>query len=271
MVERSRRAKGKRKLLGNHQRCWLWGRNLVRETLLAARWPILELHLASDLPADQLAEAQQEATAQGVAIEVSGREALQRLARTAEHQGYLAKMAPYPFLGVEELLASASARPLFLVLDSIQDPFNFGAMLRSAAAFAVDGVFIGSRAQVPVTSLVARSSAGAINRVRIAQVDDLPALAQVLKAWQIQIVGASEKSTRELTACDFSGGLALILGNEGTGISPQLLAGCDTLARIPLSAGVDSLNAAAAAAVFLFEVQRQRAPSAGGQESPAMR
>jgi 23S rRNA (guanosine2251-2'-O)-methyltransferase len=258
MVERSRRAKGKRKLLGNHQRCWLWGRNLVRETLLAGRWPILELHLADDLPADQLAEARHVAKANAVKLNLSTRDELQRWARTAEHQGYLAKMAPYPFLTGEDLLVEAFERSLFLVLDSIQDPYNFGAMLRSAAAFGVHGVFIGNRGQVPVTSLVARSSAGAINRVRIAQVDDLSALAQTLRARQIQVVGASEKAPQELTACDFCGGVALVLGNEGTGISAELLKNCDTLARISLSANVDSLNAAAAAAVFLFEVQRQR-------------
>lgn len=258
MVERSKRSKGKQKLLGNHQRCWLWGRNLVRETLLAGRWPILELHLADDLPADQLAEAQHAAKANDVKVHRASRDELQRLARTGEHQGYLAKMAPYPLQTADAVLGSVPGRPLFLVLDSIQDPYNFGAMLRSAAAFGVNGIFIGSRGQVSVTSLVARSSAGAVNRVPIAQVDDLVALAQEFRSRRIQVVGASEKAERELTHCDFRDGTVLVLGNEGTGISAELLESCNTLARIPLSANVDSLNAAAAAAVFLFEVQRQR-------------
>jgi 23S rRNA (guanosine2251-2'-O)-methyltransferase len=262
MVERSRRGKGKQKLLGNHQRCWLWGRNLVRETLLAGRWPILELHLADDLPADQLSEARCAATTHDVRLRVTGREDLQRLARTSEHQGYLAKMAPFPLRSTEDILGVASQRPLFLVLDSIQDPYNFGAMVRSAAAFGVEGVFIASRGQVAVTSLVARSSAGAVNRVPIAQVDDLAALVRTLRARGIRVIGASEKVELELTACDFRGGTALVLGNEGIGISSQVQECCDTLARIPLSATVDSLNAAAAAAVFLFEVQRQRAVDA---------
>jgi 23S rRNA (guanosine2251-2'-O)-methyltransferase len=258
MVERSRRAKGKRKLLGNHQRCWLWGRNLVRETLLAGRWPILELHLADDLPAEQLAEAQRAAQAHGVTLHVANRDALQRLARTGEHQGYVAKMAPFPLRSAEDLLAIATREPLFLILDGIQDPYNFGAMLRSAAAFGVDAVFIGSRGQVPVTSLVARASAGAVNRVPIAEVGDLVDFAHELRRRGIQIIGASEKAERDLTACDFRRSTALVLGNEGTGIRPELLSACEAIARIPLAANIDSLNAAAAAAVFLFEVQRQR-------------
>lgn len=261
MVERSGRGKGKRKLLGNHQRCWLWGRNLVRETLLAGRWPILELHLADDLPANQIVGAQRAAEAQGAKVMVASRDALQRLAHTAEHQGYVAKMAPYPLQLAEKVLAGAPEDPLFLILDGIQDPYNFGAMLRSAAAFGVDGVFIASRGQVPVTSLVARSSAGAVNRVAIAEIDDLAALARLLTSRGIQIVGASEKASRAVTACDFRGPTALVLGNEGTGIGENLRACCDVLARIELSADVDSLNAAAAAAVFLYEVQRQRVPA----------
>lgn len=259
MVERSRRGKGKRKLLGNHQRCWLWGRNLVRETLLAGRWPIIELHLADDLPAEQLAEAQRAAAAHDVKLHLSGRDGLQRLAHTGEHQGYVAKMGPFPLQSADALLAAAPQRPLYLILDGIQDPYNFGAMLRSAAAFGVDAVFVGSRGQASVSSLVARSSAGAVNRVPIAAVDDLAVLANTLRARKVSIVGASEKADRELTACDFNGATALILGNEGTGISEELLGCCDRLARIPLAANMDSLNAAAAAAVFLFEAQRQRA------------
>ncbi len=262
MVERSRRGKGKHKrqekLLGSHARSWLWGRNLVRETLAAGHWPILELHLADDLPADQVAEARAAADRLGLTATVEPQRVLEQLAHTAEHQGYLARMGPYPYTTVDEVLSSAPANPLYLILDGIQDPYNFGAMLRSVWAFGVDGVFIGTRRQVPVPSMVARSSAGAVNRVPIARVADLSDLAQTLRERGVRVIGASEKAEQPLTAGDFRGATAIVIGSEGTGISPDLLARCDSLARIPIEAAVGSLNAAAAAAVFFFEVRRQR-------------
>lgn len=267
MVERSGRGKRKHKqqpkLLGSHARCWIWGRNLVRETLIAGRWPIVELHLSETLPEEQLDEARAMATHMGAKVRVAARDALEKLAHTSEHQGYLAKMGPFPYTTADDLLAGAPRRPLYLVLDSIQDPYNFGAMLRSAGAFAVDGVFVGSDHQVQVTSMVARSSAGVVNRVPIAEVESLPELARTLRERKIAVVGASEKASDPLTACDFLQATAIVIGNEGTGIRPELLDCCNRLARIPIDGAVGSLNAAAAAAVFCFEAQRQRECEAG--------
>jgi 23S rRNA (guanosine2251-2'-O)-methyltransferase len=243
----------------------LWGRNLVRETLTAGRWRILELHLADSLPADQLEEAQDAAKRLGSVLKVESSQVLEQLGRTAEHQGYLAKMAPFPYADAEEVLSCATERALYLVLDAIQDPYNFGAMLRSAGVFALDGVFIGTHRQVPVTSMVARSSAGVVNRVPIVRVADLSELARTLRARGVHLIGASEKADQPLTACNFRESTAIVVGNEGTGIGPELLASCDVLACIPTASSVDSLNAAAAAAVFFYEVQRQR------QSAPAAR
>jgi len=269
MVERSRRGKAKRKklhLLGSHARCWLWGRNVIRETLAAGRWRILELHLADNLPPDELEEARSAAERLGLTPQVVSCEALDKLGHTSEHQGYLAKMGPYPYMTVDEILAKAPAKPLYLVLDAIQDPYNFGAMLRSAGAFAVNGIFIGTHRQVPVTSMVARSSAGVVNHVSIAQVASLTELAHSLRGRGIVLIGASEKSDRPLTACNFSEATAIVIGNEGGGIGPELLACCEGMIRIPIEATVGSLNAAAAAAVIFFEARRQRAQIPHGGE-----
>jgi 23S rRNA (guanosine2251-2'-O)-methyltransferase len=267
MVERARRGKGKhrqsQKLMGSHARCWLWGRNLVRETLAAGRWRILELLLADSLPPEQLEEARGAAERLGLAVKVESPEVLERLGHTAEHQGYLAKMGPFPYAVSDELLANSPQRALYLVLDSIQDPYNFGAMLRSAGVFAVDAVFIGTHRQVPVTSMVARSSAGVVNRVPIVQVADLSELAQTLRARRVRLIGASEKADKPLTACNFRDSTAIVIGNEGTGIGPELLSSCDELACIPTASKVDALNAAAAAAVFFYEAQRQRQDAPG--------
>lgn len=258
MVERSKRGKQKRKLLASHARSWLWGRNLVRETLLAARWPIVELHLADDLPQDLLDEARQAAARLDLKVQISPREFLQQLAGTAEHQGYVARMGPYPYAGPAEVFAAAGGTPLFLVLDAIQDPFNFGAMLRSAEAFGVNGVFIAERDQAPVSSMVARSSAGGVNRVPIVQMPSLVELVETLRQKSVQVIGASEKGSQAITLCNFRGGTAIVIGNEGTGIRAELAVRCTMLAAIPLQGALGSLNAAAAAAVFLYEAQRQR-------------
>lgn len=262
MVERTRRGKGKhkrnKKFLGNHARCWIWGRNLVRETLLAGRWPIVELYLADDLPAGEIEEARGAATGRGVNVCVEQQALLEQLGHTSEHQGFLAKMGPFPYAALDDVLSAAPEKPVYLVLDAVQDPYNFGAMLRSAGAFAADAVIIGKHRQVPVTSMVARSSAGVVNRVPIVQVADLAELAQLLRQRNIRVIGASEKAAASLTNCDFRQATAIVIGNEGTGISPELLKCCDDLARIPIEGIVGSLNAAAAAAVFFFEIRRQR-------------
>jgi 23S rRNA (guanosine2251-2'-O)-methyltransferase len=249
----------------------VWGRNVIRETLTAGRWRILELFLADNLPADELEEARSAAQRAGVTPQIVGPGVLEQHAHTAEHQGYLAKMGTYPYRTVDDVLSSAPENPLYLVLDAIQDPFNFGAMLRSAGAFAVNGVFIGTHRQVPVTSMVARSSAGVVNHVPIVQVAELPVLARTLHERRVRVIGATEKADKPLTACDLSGATAIVVGNEGTGIGPELLACCDAQVRIPIEPVAGSLNAAAAAAVFFYEARRQRGVTAPASASLSVR
>lgn len=258
MVERYRRGKGKKKLLGSHQQCWVWGRNAVTETLRAGRWPIHELHLANHLPPVELESTRELALHLEVPVSVESADALTRRCRSAEHQGYLAKMPPYPYEDAAELLRQRPSRPLYAVLDSIQDPYNFGAIIRSADVLGVDGVFIGQTRQVEVTSLVARSSAGAVNHVSIAKVPDLVELVERLRGLSIHVVAASEKGATTLSECDFLQPMALIIGNEGTGITDELLGRCDQRVCIPQSGHVAALNAAVSAGILFYEVCRQR-------------
>ncbi|MCW5745961.1 MAG: 23S rRNA (guanosine(2251)-2'-O)-methyltransferase RlmB [Alphaproteobacteria bacterium] len=260
MVARVPRAKGKTKktLLASHQRSWLWGRNLVLETLTAGRWRVHELYLASDLAADAAAGALAAAEAAGVTPTRVSRTRLNQLGGTADHQGYLARVGDYPYVSPDELRTSARHPSFWLVLDGVQDPYNLGAMLRSAEVFGVDGVFLGTRGQAGVNSLAARSSAGAVNRLGIARVDSLPALISRLRREAVIVVGASLDADYALDACDFTSPTALVIGNEATGLSPDVIAACNLLAKIPQAGGLNSLNAAAAAAVCLYEVRRQR-------------
>lgn len=244
--------------MGSHQRCWVWGRNVVVETLEAGRWKPLELRVSDALPPAQLTAAQRLAEAAGIGLHVEPPARLTQLCKSSGHQGYLAKMPPFPYDDAEALLVSRRASPLYLALDGIQDPFNFGAMLRSAEVLGVDAVFVGRSRQVEVTSHVARSSSGAINHVRIAQVDDLAEWIGRLKSNGVAAIGASEKASRSPDALDFRGPTLLVLGNEGTGLTPSVFAACDQHVRIPQSGRVSSLNAAVAAGILFYEAHRQR-------------
>src|SRR5712691_4273343 len=183
MVERYRRRKGKPELLGNHQKCWLWGRHAVMETLRAARWPVIELHVSDQLPRDDLEFAVDFARRQErIDFYKEPLDRLTQLCHSREHQGFLAKMAPFPYDRVEDVLATATPRTLFAILDGFQDPHNFGAVIRSAHVLGIDALFVPSRGQVEVTAQVARSSAGAVNHIRIAQAEDLLSLTAQLRS-----------------------------------------------------------------------------------------
>ncbi len=259
MVERYRRQKGKPALLGNHQRCWLWGRHVVTETLRATRWPVLELHLSDQLPEDDLAFAEQWARSSDVPLTVAPLERLTQLCHSREHQGFLAKMAEFPYDQASDVLNASKTNPLFAILDGLQDPHNFGAVIRSAHVLGVDALFVPTHGQVEVTAQVARSSAGAVNHIPIAQTEDVAALAEQLRSRGIRVIGTSQRASQSISNSDLTRGAAIVIGNEGTGIRGELLAVCDELVTIPQFGAVESLNAAVSAGILFYEAQRQRA------------
>lgn len=259
MAERPRRKhRTKQPLLGNHQRCWIWGRHLVLETLRAKKWAIYELRLSEELAEDEKFAARGLARDLEVPCFVDSNDSLAKRCGSREHQGYLAKMPPYPYDERSELESRWPASPLLLLLDGIQDPYNFGAILRSAEIFQADAVAIGERNQTGVTSQVARSSAGAVNYLTIIRENDLPGMLESWKSRGVKVFGASEKAHQPLEESDLTGPSAFVIGNEGTGISQEVLAECDELVAIPMSGRVGSLNAAVSAGILLYEVARQR-------------
>lgn len=258
MAKRSVRS-NKQPLLGSHQRSWIWGRNLVTETLRAGLWRPYELRLTPEVEAElhELAELHQ------VPVEIETPSRLTQLCGAADHQGALAKMPPFPYADADELLNAVQGphdgrTPFFVITDHLQDPYNFGAIVRNAECFGAAGIFIPSDKQVGVTSQVARSSVGAVNHLPIARVPNLLLLAEQLKQQGVTLVAASEHATSLLHDADLSQPLAIVIGNEGVGIEAALLARCDVAVRIPLAGSVGSLNAAVAAGILLYEAARQR-------------
>jgi len=192
-------------------------------------------------------------------------------AEDAAHQGVAARIkAPVP-LSLNALLAKLDpdAAPLLLALDSIQDPHNLGAIIRSAAAFGVNGLIIPKDRSAQISGTVIKAAAGTLPLVPICQVTNLAETLAVLKDHRFWIYGAAgEAGEREteraggpagqsLYTTAFSGPICLVLGGEQKGIRPLVRRQCDFLVSIPLAAGVESLNVSVAAAVILAEIRRQ--------------
>ena len=257
-MERHSRGKGKQKLLGSHQKCWIWGRNAVLETLQAGRWKILDLYLSRQLAPELVDQASTLARGVGLVARVEDPATLAGLCHTTEHQGYLARMTEFPYAEEARVVKALPPAPFCVILDGIQDPYNFGAIIRSAEIFGADAVFIRESGQVGVTSMVVRSSAGAVNRIPIVRVTDLETVAQRLQARGVRLVAASEKAQQELAACDLRAGSAIVIGNEGVGPGPALMKRSEAAVKIPQVGKIGSLNAAVAAGIFFYEVRRQR-------------
>lgn len=259
MVGKNRRSgRRQQKLLGSHQKSWLWGRNAVLETLRAERWMPIELVVSGSVDVAVEQEVRQAADARNIPLIMADNERLIQLCGARDHQGLLAKMPPYPYESVDEALGNAASAGLFLILDSIQDPYNFGAICRSASVFGVDAVFTRSTDQVEVTSHVVRSSAGAVNRLAIAREDNLTELIGHIQQSGIRVVATSVQAEQTIAMADLRGPVAILIGNEGSGVDSALLDAADELVTIPQATEFDSLNAAVAAGILLYEVQRQR-------------
>ena len=240
------------------------------ETLKAGRWPIVELFVDANQPEPDLAEVERLAEPLEIAVELTDSERLTQLSQTYEHQGFLARMGEFPCEDSESLMRAAGAArqdatscspmlsPLFVVCDRIQDAHNFGAILRSCDAMKLDGIVIGERYQSAITPHVARSSAGAVNHQRIFRVPLLTEAVAMLKQAEFQIIAASEKSATTLWEVELTRPTAMLIGSETSGIASELLALCDTHVAIPMLGGVNSLNAAVAAGIVLYECRRQQ-------------
>ena len=228
------------------------------ETLKAGFWPMWELHLSEELNEDQKGQAEERANQLSIPVSFVSTKDLTQKCRASDHQGMIAKMAPFPYSPAEEIIARRTSSPLYIILDRIQDPYNFGAIIRSAEILGAQGIFTGTDEQCEVTSLVCRTSAGAVNRIPIAEVSDLPTLCRELKDSGISVVGTAMHAPDILSNHDFHQPTAIVVGNEGTGINDELIEVCSHLVRIPQKGETESLNVAISAGILLYEASRQR-------------
>ncbi|MBU2438227.1 MAG: 23S rRNA (guanosine(2251)-2'-O)-methyltransferase RlmB [Acidobacteria bacterium] len=191
----------------------------------------------------------------GVPVSLVPRPVLDRMEQG--HQGIIARIVLKSFSTLEDILAGAS-RPFLLLLDEITDPQNFGALIRTAECAGVDGIIVPERRSSGLTEVVYRVSAGAAQHVPIAPVKNLARTMDELKKAGIWLVGAESGGDNEWDEFDFTLPTGIVLGSEGRGLRPLVRRSCDAVLSLPLAGRVNSLNVAAAAAVFLYEVVRQR-------------
>jgi 23S rRNA (guanosine2251-2'-O)-methyltransferase len=255
----------------------LYGLHPVEEALRARPQAIDHIAVAREREArrdpklDRILEL---ARAASVRVSTEPRDQLTRHTRTETHQGVVAFLHERKLLTLEDLLAAPpdpSGHRFFLALDGVEDPHNLGALLRSADGAGITGVILPERRTAPLSAVVAKSSAGASEHVRIARVTNLTRALEQLKKHHIWIVGLDERGAPDYTAFDLRQDCCLVLGREGAGLHDLVKRTCDFLLRIPMHGSVSSLNVSVAGAVVLYEALRQRrsaAPSGRPESKP---
>jgi 23S rRNA (guanosine2251-2'-O)-methyltransferase len=240
----------------------VYGVNPVRELLRAGGGDVAELWLAEGAERGRLGELAHLAKERGAKVRDAPRAKLDRLAGTDRHQGVVAVVADYRYFEVGEILAAARQAgepPLVVVLDGIEDPQNLGAIVRSAHALGAHGVVIAKDRAAGVTAAAAKASAGAVEHLPVARVTNLSQCLEDLKADGLWAVATAADAPDEAAAVDLTVPTALVVGAEGSGVRPLVRRTCDRAVRIPMKGKVGSLNAAASAAILLYEAARQRA------------
>ena len=245
----------------------IWGVNPVNEALVGNPGTLSEVLILRGKAGPKYQEIIDRARAGNVRLRFveSGRLGVPS---DAKHQGVVARLSHAHMIQLNELLdevkiTEENPYPRILAIDSIQDPRNLGAILRSALVAGFTSVIITRERSVPLTGTVARTSAGAINHLRICQVVNLAETLKVLKQNRFWIFGTvADKEAMSLYDVDFSLPLCLVIGSEGKGIRPLVQKHCDQLVTIPMAGTFNSLNASVAAAVTMFEINRQQSQKA---------
>ncbi|MEO6051491.1 MAG: 23S rRNA (guanosine(2251)-2'-O)-methyltransferase RlmB [Pyrinomonadaceae bacterium] len=248
--------------LGPRTSSLIYGILPVLEALRAENRRIDKVLIAEGAKEHRLSEIVDLCRARSIAWSHVPRETFARhLDSNVNHQGVIAFTASADYVSTDDLLANAGDMPLMVVLDGVEDPRNLGAILRVAECAAADGVFIPERRAVGLTDTVAKSSAGAIEYVKVAKTANLNRLIEKLKEQNIWVVGTSMDAEMSYTDWDWTRPSALVLGGEGAGLHRLVAENCDVLVKIPMYGKIDSLNVSVAAGVILFEARRQRAVS----------
>ena len=237
----------------------LFGRNAVLEVLKSDR-DIDKILVQKGELEGSIRKIIGEAKQKGIVVQEAEKSKLDELSSMEKHQGVVAYVAAKKYVGVEEILNDAKAKqedPFIVILENIQDPHNLGAIIRSAHNAGVHGILIPKRRAAGLTSTVAKTSAGALEYMKIAKVNNIAQTIEELKKKGIW-VACADMDGEIMYKDNMKGPIAIVIGNEGNGISRNVRSKCDFVVSIPMYGKVDSLNASVAASLMVYEVVRQR-------------
>ena len=238
----------------------LEGRNALTEALKAGR-TIDKVFIAdgdTDKGLQRLAALAKDA---GAVIVPVDRRKLDQMSFTRSHQGVIALAAAHEYFTIDDILEEAASRgenALIVICDELSDPHNLGAIMRSAECAGAHGVIIPKRRSVGLTATVAKSSAGAMEYMKVARVTNINNAIAELKEKGVWVFGTAAEGSIPMYKADLSGPSAIVIGNEGDGMSPLVRKNCDVMVHIPMKGKISSLNASAAASILLYEAVRQR-------------
>ncbi|HEY6968239.1 MAG TPA: 23S rRNA (guanosine(2251)-2'-O)-methyltransferase RlmB [Candidatus Angelobacter sp.] len=237
----------------------IFGIHPVEEALAARGRGFEYVAVAAGRGDSRLQKISQLCRAAGIPVRTMPRDQLTRLANTGSHQGVVAVTAEKQYGQLDDLLNNKRGQYSFLaVLDSIEDPHNLGAIIRTAEAAGADGIVIPERRATGVTATVVKASAGASEYLPVAKVTNISRTIEEIKSHNIWTVGLDERGTQLYDQIDYKMDCALVLGAEGHGLHQHVRDKCDFLVSIPMLGKVPSLNVSVAAAVVMYEVARQR-------------
>ncbi len=238
------------------------GRNAVLEVFRSGR-DIEKIIVAKGNTEGTIRRIMAMAADKGVVLQQVERRRLDEMSQTKNHQGIIAIVSAHDYVTVEDILERARQKgkdPFIIILDEITDPHNLGAIIRTADAAGADGVIISKRRSVGLTATVAKTSAGAIEYVPVAKVTNIAKTIDDLKKEGLWIA-CTDMDGKSYFESDLKGPIALVIGSEGDGVGRLVKEKCDFTVSIPMYGEISSLNASVAAALFMYEVVRQRGNS----------
>lgn len=237
---------------------YIYGRNVVVSRLKEAK-DIDEIYLLETFKEKNILDLIKSSK---VKVLFCKKSKLDNLAGNEFHQGIVAKVHTYDYYDFDTLLDDLKIQndSLLVILDGIEDPHNLGAILRSSEAVGVDGVIVSKHGTCPLNSTVAKTSTGAIDLVKVCEVNNLSNAIKKLKDEGFWIVGAEATNSVDYRQIDYSGKIALVVGSEGKGISRLVIENCDYKVKLPMVGKINSLNVSVACAVLLYQVYNNRFP-----------
>lgn len=238
----------------------LEGRNALQEALKSGR-TVDKVFIAAGETDRALQRLAAEAKEAGAVVVPVDRRKLDAMSFTRAHQGVIALVAAHIYYSIDDILEEAASRgeaPLIVICDELSDPHNLGAILRSAECAGAHGVIIPKRRSVGLTATVAKASAGAIEYMKVARVTNINNAIAELKEKGVWVFGTAAEGSIPMYQANLTVPAAIVIGNEGDGMSQLVRKNCDVMLNIPMKGHISSLNASAAASILLYEALRQR-------------